>query len=124
MTRPSKPLFPACQNGSLVEVRKDGIHWRVVSDQSMLCAFRTKAEAVKAAREIASEGGYLIIHPASGSNATETYTLGEKAAVRLNALEGVVLNQTSRRWVRDMAKLKLSPHEHRREVLRRFKGKT
>lgn len=106
---------------ALVEVRKGDGGWRVTSTAAGVCVFPTKAEAVsKAQKSVARSGGKVVIRATNG-RVQEMLTLGSLAAVRMNAVEGVALNQASRRLVKNLSVKTLTSAQERAEILKAFK---
>ena len=106
---------------TLVEVRKDNGGWKVTSTAAGVCIFPTKAEAVsKAQKSVARTGGKVVIKTANG-RVKEMLTLGTLAAIRMNAVEGVALNQASRRLVKNLSVKSLTSAQERAEILKAFK---
>lgn len=48
--------------------------------------------------------------------------IGASAARRMNAIEGVALDQASRKLLRDVERMNLTPAQRRTEVIKHFKG--
>ena len=93
----------------------------MISTVAGVCVFPTKAEAVsKAQKSVARSGGKVVIKATNG-RVQEMLTLGSLAAVRMNAVEGVALNQASRRLVKNLSVKTLTSAQERAEILKAFK---
>jgi hypothetical protein len=105
-----------------VAVRRNGSGWMLSSTTGDASAqFTTKAEAVVAARTaLARKGGTLTVHGTDGK-VSETLTLGRDTAVRLNAIEGVAMNATSRRLLRDVQASGMTPAQQLGAIVAAFK---
>lgn len=102
-----------------LKVCKDKSGWRVQACETEFVVFRTKVEAMAAARDcLARKGGQVWVHAGDGRVACVT-VMGAEAARRLNAIEGVTPDQASRRLIRQVAGKTLK--QRRQAVLEHFR---
>lgn len=107
--------------GVKVVVRPGKGQWTVTSASAVAHSFATKRDAVSAAKKaVAGSGGKVVVHAANGQ-VKEMLTLGTHTAVRMNAVEGLALNQASRRLIKSFAGKALSSDQERAEILRVFR---
>lgn len=103
-----------------IMVRQEPDGWAVSSEGSAI-RFAGKREALAAARKaVADQGGKVVVHDRRGRT-QETLTLGAQIALRMNAVEGLVLDQSSRRIVRMIKRQSLTSAQARVEILHAFK---
>lgn len=121
MPASSAKMRPSGPAKALVEVRKGDGGWRVTSTATGVCVFSTKAEAVSKAQKSVGRSGGKVVVKATNGRVKEMLTLGSLAAVRMNAVEGVALNQASRRLVKNLSVKALTSAQQRAEILKAFK---
>lgn len=103
-------------------VSKQATGWCLAGDVSVPHHFKTQAEAIAGARDLLSRaGGQLIVHAPNGGVRHMTI-IGASAARRMNAIEGVALDSASRKLLREVERMKLTPAQRRSEVIKHFKG--
>lgn len=104
-----------------LSVCKTSSGWVVSTGDGGIEHFPSKSEAVASAkRKLAKSGGQMTVHGVRGSLESLTI-LGSVAARRLNAIEGVKLDQASRQMMRALNAEPLSAAERRAAIVKRFK---
>src|SRR6218665_967986 len=121
-----KPRFPASSGknpaGLTLDVVPEPGGWSVkrVGGVSTPRQYRTKAEAVGAAKAaMQSSGGALRIHARNGQ-ILESVTLGRRPAAKISAVEGISLDGETRRELEGFDRQGLSPIERRRRIGRKY----
>ncbi|MFL6844212.1 MAG: DUF2188 domain-containing protein [Allosphingosinicella sp.] len=82
-----------------MEVAPRGDGWQIKREGASRASkvFESKADAIGAAKQMMRrEGGLLRLHAGSG-RVHEQVTIGRKAAAKISAVEGIVLDKASKR---------------------------
>lgn len=103
-------------------VSKQTTGWCLGGDAPVTHTYKTQVEAIAKARDLLSRsGGQLVVQGPKGTQQHMTI-IGASAARRMNAIEGVALDQASRKLLRDVERMNLTPAQRRTEVVKHFKS--
>ena len=104
-----------------VRVIKAACGWRLEGRPTQTVVFKSKHEAVTAAKAMfAMQGGQINVYKNGRVDAYIT-VIGAARARRINAVEGVTPDQVTRQLLRNVARL--SEDEQRKQVLMHFRNR-
>jgi len=96
---------------------------REVGDTRASRIYKTQREAVAAARKLLKEkeGGEIVVHGRDGRiRGVDTYALGADSFDKINAVEGIFLNEDMKRDFRALDRKRLSPEKRREWLIAKY----